>query len=337
MRRIQDLVLEICQAGPVLPPRLGMERLAEGKSVRHGIPWRASRPIVTARVPDGHLDRVDRHVCLRPVGVRYPASTTVRRAVDGRRMVATYTLTVERCFARQVRSGGFDNTGVDTLVASAGLRVMDAEGALHQDYQPIAINMGDHPNGDIPEIGLAFANVDVPDPTADNADGGAVYWTFLLVNHGGADAAAINVVSDTAKNIAGAMLGSGVLNVQIAGGIILAGAELMALLAPGCDGLIASQSWAFTAKELAASTPWGQTTDYPGVGAGVACGATSNYDVTYSISQPTQVGKGAKDAKDLREKRLPKEKNEAKEAKDGWTGATQQTGTSTTRPEAEGF
>lgn len=45
-----------------------------------------------------------------------------------------------------------------------------------------SMQLGTHVAGDLVEIFLLFQNVDVPDPTPEFPDGGAISWSFLLVN-----------------------------------------------------------------------------------------------------------------------------------------------------------
>ena len=91
--------------------------------------------------------------------------------------MAMYLLTVPYCYIREVRS-----PLNDTLVAAMGLRVMNAQGALHKDYPTQSKNLGDHRHHTTTAIDLSYLDVDVPDPTPELPDGGAIYWTLVLTN-----------------------------------------------------------------------------------------------------------------------------------------------------------
>ena len=91
--------------------------------------------------------------------------------------MAAYTLTVPYCYIHEVRS-----PISDTLVASMGLRVMNAQGGLHKDYPPKSNELGDHRHHNTVAIDLSYFDVDVPDPTPESPDGGAIYWTLVLTN-----------------------------------------------------------------------------------------------------------------------------------------------------------
>jgi hypothetical protein len=59
-------------------------------------------------------------------------------------------------------------------MASMALRVMNAEGALHKDWPPQAVALGDWASNAPIFMGLSYPDVDVPDPTVESADGGAI-------------------------------------------------------------------------------------------------------------------------------------------------------------------
>jgi hypothetical protein len=59
---------------------------------------------------------------------------------------------------------------------------MNAQGALHKDYPTQSKNLGDHRHHTTTAIDLSYLDVDVPDPTPELPDGGAIYWTLVLTN-----------------------------------------------------------------------------------------------------------------------------------------------------------
>ena len=92
--------------------------------------------------------------------------------------MAQYRLFGPSFHINQIRS-----VNSDTLRAGIGLRVMNAEGGLHNDWPPQSVFLGDHHPGDTVDVnalGIGYPDVDVPDPTPANPDGGAMYWTFLF-------------------------------------------------------------------------------------------------------------------------------------------------------------
>jgi hypothetical protein len=199
--------------------------------------------------------------------------------------MAQYTLEVPAFYIQEIRSSGYDS-----LVASTGLRVMNAEGALHHAWIGQSVRLGDYAAGGIAHpIPLRYDNVDVPGPIPDSTDGGAIYWTFLLVtSERAASPELVSALTEAAITVAGTLLGSENILLQVAGGLILGTAELVKLLDQGCDGVVAAQSWAMTDAELTASTSgagqaWVSWQNYPGTDSPLKCGAPSNYDVGYKI------------------------------------------------------
>ena len=91
--------------------------------------------------------------------------------------MATYNLGMQSCYIHEIRS-----PIKDTLVASMGLRVMNAQGGLHMDYPRQSKQLGDHRHHNTVPIDLFYSDVDVPDPTPQSPDGGAIYWTLVLTN-----------------------------------------------------------------------------------------------------------------------------------------------------------
>jgi hypothetical protein len=209
---------------------------------------------------------------------------------EGGKQMAQYNLAIPGGFVRQIRSNFEDN-----LAASMGLRVMNAEGGLHHQWDPKEVTLGSYGAGGGVSVsttfyGLSYVNVDVPDPTPESADGGAIYWSFILVNASNpADSNLVNALTTAADSVAGDLLGSGDYTAAIIGGLILGTDLLVRLLDVSCDGIVAAQNWAWTAAELVNMTAgdkhWSHTQNYPGTSSPFACGAPSDYDVYYDVSR----------------------------------------------------
>lgn len=201
--------------------------------------------------------------------------------------MAQYTLGVPSCYINNIRS-----LRTDTLVASVGLRVMNAQGALHQDWPPQSVSLGDYESKTGVETNLFYLNVDVPDPTAALPDGGAIYWSFLLTNAGHSDSAFVAIANKAIDAFAGALAGNILQSPSIANVVSLSGLlglqELLNVLTANCDGIVAVLAVALTAKQLAQMTVdpknWLHTQNCPGTSSPVGCGSNSNYDVTYVIA-----------------------------------------------------
>ena len=211
--------------------------------------------------------------------------------------MAIYKLAIPSFHIGQVRSAH-----TDTLFASTSLKVMNANGSLHRDWGANGVSLGDRKaGGGGVDLNLSWENVDVPDPTPENPDGGAIYWTFLLANkgHGNSDfLAALNKLADAyagalaGKSLdAGEAAGAGAGILYFLGTVALVAAEaVITLLAADCDGMVASGAFNLTAAQLANETslsgpPWSATQNNPGTDSNGGCGENSNYDVNYRISR----------------------------------------------------
>jgi len=199
--------------------------------------------------------------------------------------MATYNLAVPYCYINEIRSP-FN----DTLVAATALTVMNAQGGLHHQWPAQSKFLGDHKHHTTVGIDLSYADVDVPDPTPEAPDGGAINWTFLL-NNTTASTARINaeklVLSFTeamvSKFIVPPVTIPNFLQDIAAWGL----QDLLTLLTPGaCDGVVASLAVSKTAKELAQLTADPVKANFPGTNSPVGCGSNSNYDVFYVIAGP---------------------------------------------------
>ncbi len=207
-----------------------------------------------------------------------------------------YSLNIPSFYIAQIRSAH-----KDTLFASTGLRVMNATGGLHKDWGSHGSSLGDYGANQNVILNIPWNNVEVPEPTPDNPDGGSIIWTFLLVNQGHADitaagfVAVINKAADAfAGALAGNVLGGKGADITIASfaGLteILAVQELVNLMTANCDGTVAVGDVEFTAAQLAGMVPlpgqlWTSDQDNPGTNSPAGCGRNSDYRVWYHIQK----------------------------------------------------
>jgi PASTA domain len=218
----------------------------------------------------------------------------MRKAFSHKRKVnckmAQYTIGVPYCFIRAIRS-----LSTDTLAASMGLRVLNAQGALHHDLPAqSAINLGDHTANTNVSINLFYQDVDVPDPTPQFPDGGSISWSFILTNSGHTDSSAlVGALNNAANAVVGAFVGSGDITAEVAAGAIIGVQTLLQLLTANCDGVVAAVAVSLTAAELAQMTTgpinWAHLVNCPGTDSSVGCGGNSNYDVHYVIANRSLV------------------------------------------------
>jgi hypothetical protein len=200
--------------------------------------------------------------------------------------MAAYNLTVPSCYIHEVRS-----PIKDTLVASMGLRVLNAQGGLHMDHPPQSKPLGDHRHHNTVAIDLSYSDVDVPDPTPESPDGGAIYWTLVLTN-----TASSGAVTDAEKIVLGLLKALADKEIviddehpieSIIRAIGLIGLEaVLDLLTPGrCDGIVGALSLNLTARQLADMTPDPKKMPCPGTESPIGCGGNSNYDLYYSVAR----------------------------------------------------
>jgi hypothetical protein len=202
--------------------------------------------------------------------------------------MAVYNLSVPSCHINEVRS-----PIKDTLVASMGLRVMNAQGGLHMDYPPQSKQLGDHRHHNTVAIDLSYSDVDVPDPTPESPDGGAIYWTFVLTN-----TASSGAVTDLEKIVLGLYKALADKQIQpittddpdpvskliVEIGLIGLGAVYDLLIPGRCDGIVGALALNLTARQLADMTPDPQKMPCPGTDSPRGCGGNSNYDLFYSVA-----------------------------------------------------
>ena len=202
--------------------------------------------------------------------------------------IGVYTFAIPSFHITTIRS-----RDTDTLFASTALKVMNASGGLHKDWGTQSIALGDRKAGGDVDYVMAWREVDVPPPTPENSDGGAVYWSYLLVNNGHTDSGWTAVFNKACDAIAGAIadqvVDAGEINVDALAGLasLLGIQELVNLLTGDCDGTVAVGAFAYTAAQLDSMLPNGtQTTttvqDNPGPSV-EGCGANSDYQVEYLI------------------------------------------------------
>jgi hypothetical protein len=223
----------------------------------------------------------------------------------GEKQMTQYILGVPGCNIRQIRS-----LRSDTLVASVGLRVMNAQGGLHHDWPAQSANLGDYEALTFVDTNLFYRGIDVPDPTPQLPDGGAIYWSFILANAGhGDNSVLLSAANNAANAVVGALVSSGDITAEFVAGGIIGVQALLQLLTADCDGVVAALGFGFTAAELAQMTAdpknWLKKVNCPGTDSPVGCGDNSNYDVYYLITNrslttvPNLIGKSPKAADSL--------------------------------------
>src|SRR5215470_6250164 len=157
--------------------------------------------------------------------------------------MARYNLHIPSFHIKEVRSAGSDK-----LFASTALKVMNPNGSLHRDYGSKGVALNERKAGGDVVPGLTWENVEVPDPTLENPDGGAMYWTFVLVNNGHGDSPYVAMLNKVADAWAGALAGkaidketstgSGIL-LFLGSAVIIVAQEALNLLTANCDGGVA--------------------------------------------------------------------------------------------------
>ncbi len=219
-----------------------------------------------------------------PIGFLHLGSKSIGSREQGRKM-AMYHLAVPYCYIGEIRS-----PRNDTLVASMGLRVMNAQGALHMDYPTQSKNLGDHRHHTTVAIDLSYSDVDVPDPTPELPDGGAIYWTLVLTN-----SAAPGAATDAEKIVVGLLQALADKQIDPAKSLtalienigLIGLGNLLGLLTPGrCDGIVGALNLNLTARELAQMTPDPVKVNCPGTDSPIGCGSNSNYDLYYVTAPP---------------------------------------------------
>jgi hypothetical protein len=213
--------------------------------------------------------------------------------------MAIYNFTIPNFHIASMRSAHSD-----TLFATTSLVVANAGGGLHHDWGSQTVSLGDHHTNDTVNPNLAWTNVDVPDPTPENPDGGSVSWVFLLANNGHHPSGWVDLANKVADAWAGALaqqsLQDLLSNKTLQGLAELgewAGAEIaqeaLNLLTADCDGQVAGGSFAWTASEVAqmvSAGTWQTTQDNPGSTSPAGCGDNSDYFVTYTVGAGVSPG-----------------------------------------------
>lgn len=202
-------------------------------------------------------------------------------------MFLHYKVSVPRIHIESIRSAH-----KDTLLATMSIRVMNANGSLHQDYPAQTISLGDHGAKEELYPKFNFPIVDVPAPTSTIPDGGSIYMVFLLSNAGHVQSGYIDVLNKAADAFTGAIAGKIVDGVNLGNIVGLAATlgiqEVVNLLTADCDGMVASDSFAWTSRNVYGKTfPPGKTWEivngYPGTNSPAGCGSNSKYDVAYDV------------------------------------------------------
>jgi hypothetical protein len=189
----------------------------------------------------------------------------------------------------------------DTLFAATSLQVLNPNGSLLHDFGTKNATLGDRKAGGGVDLNLSWENIFVPDPSPENPDGGAIAWSFLLVNSGHPDPGFAAALNNAANALAGALVGRALELKGLVGPALLSAAAigvivleaLIDLLRADCDGPVGAGGFHNTAAELAAMTAipgfiFNTTQNNPGSDSPVGCGANSNYDINYRIARLPQ-------------------------------------------------
>ncbi len=200
--------------------------------------------------------------------------------------MALYRVTVPHVHIESIRSAH-----KDTLFATMSIRTMNPNGSLHQNYRSQTLSLGDHGAKEELYLRFTFPNIDVPDVSPQTPDGGAIYIVFLLVNAGHKNSGYIDILNKTADAFTGAIAGKIVNSVTLANvaalAVTLGVQEVINLLTADCDGMVVSDSFAWTAANLQTMTThgrrWEVVRGYPGTNSSAGCGDNSKYDVAYDV------------------------------------------------------
>jgi hypothetical protein len=175
--------------------------------------------------------------------------------------------------------------GTDTVKIAAALQVGDYKyPALYR----AAGDLGDTGKEYIQD--LAFQDVEINDLNTP------IKFSFVITNSGHGDDAKIQAALTEGANYlvglaANAIPAAGFWGLVVAGGSALVKAlvdKLIPIFFSNCDGLVASDVFAFRARDLLTTTDgkvWGSTRDYPGLESPSGCGSNSNYRVNCTITQ----------------------------------------------------
>jgi hypothetical protein len=195
--------------------------------------------------------------------------------------MATYTFRLDRFHIDNTRS-----RHTDTDFVAIGLQVGD------QTFPTQTQAMGDLNNGDY-NVGLAFANVQIDEPTTP------AIFNYQIVNAGNASQPEIiqkletgvaNLASQGATALGDKLApGTGSIWGEVALKIVT---WLGNLLFPDCDGPVAIDQIAVSADALdqaigedASGGTYSDTRFYPGVDSADGCGSNSQYTVTWSVDR----------------------------------------------------
>lgn len=207
--------------------------------------------------------------------------------------MAVYNLEIPYFVVNNPRSGGLLGDE-DTLFATTGLVVNDAQGGIYQQYGGKTMELRDRGQGSIVSTGLRYAGVDVP-------DGGKIHWTFTLMNTGHGDIAFIGALTNLSDQFSRALAANtingqeadnaGTNVLQYLGNFPFLDAVVQAVLnklVNICDGVVVDAVIERTAAQLADMTAangiWEDKRNHPGGDSPPGCGGNSNYDVVYGIS-----------------------------------------------------
>ena len=197
-----------------------------------------------------------------------------------------YTFNLHSFVINHRRTNHLWGGGSDTVKIAVALQVGDFR------YPSLYRNIGDlSDTGKEYVVDLAFRDIEIHDYNTP------IKFSFVMANSGYGDEAKL---ADILKKGADYLAGLAVSSIPKTGfwGLVAAGAselakylvnELVPIIAADCDGLVASDVFAFRAGDLLTATeqqPWHSIRSYPGTDSPHGCGGNSDYTVGCSI-EPT--------------------------------------------------
>ena len=214
----------------------------------------------------------------------------------------------------------------DTLFATTACVVKNQDGSIFHDYGSTTVALGDKVEKETVSLNIPL-RISIPVPPAplnQATPGASVSWTFLLTNSGhqgdtSAITKALTTVATGLASKAGTDIGNKIMGPtpvgpsssgdtsasdsgdgggsSISGPIIVAAVaaaiegitELISLLTANCDGVVAQQTYVWSAFDLfhmvVPGKIWTQVKRNAGTDSPSGCGSNSEYDVTYLVAE----------------------------------------------------